>query len=120
EVGAHQPGLLDELELALDVGVEAHEHQALAAALPAIGAADAQHAVAVGDLEPARLAGLEAVARIGAPDVRTEGTAQTRRVLAAEEEIVVGAALGLPPAPCRARVAVRRVAVRRARRVGEA
>src|SRR5262249_9876432 len=71
-----QPRLLDELELPLDVRVQTHEEQTLIAArLRLVAAADAQDAMAIGDRQLILRPRIEALARVGAPDVRAERTA---------------------------------------------
>src|SRR5258708_20607038 len=86
ELRVHQPGRLHELELPLDVGVEADEDQALRA-----GRGVAVHAAAPHDAmlvhEPLRLCRGEAhalrqsIARVRAPDVRAERATETMAVL---------------------------------------
>ena len=65
-----EPRLLDELELPLEIGVEAHEEQAgVASFLRPITAADAKDAVTIGNRQLLLRAGIEALARIRAADV---------------------------------------------------
>ena len=90
EVGSEQPGLLQEFELALDVRIDAHEEQAgITLRLWYEGTADAQDAVAIADRELQRGPRIEAVARIGAPDVSAQRAAQAVRIFDAVLELVV-------------------------------
>src|SRR4030095_10035013 len=83
---AHDPVLLDELELPDDVRVEADEVQALVAA-DVVRAPAAEQAMAVGHL-PARLRIVgEGIARVGAANVRSH-RAPIAVTIVAEPEVV--------------------------------
>src|SRR5207302_11237977 len=85
------PGLLQEFELAFDVGAKAHEEQAgLLSRFGHILTADARNAVPVRDRDLISVAGIEAVERIGAADMRAERTALGFGILGAEQAMIVG------------------------------
>ena len=86
------PDLLQELELALDIGIEAHEHQAGLGqgVLRPVGTADAENAVTVGDRKLLRQIRDQIVARICPADMGAERTSHPRGILGAEQKIVVG------------------------------
>src|SRR5690606_8397095 len=103
-----QPGLLNELELAVDIRVEAHKQDAglLALVLRLVGPPDAQETVPVGDGELQFRSWREGIARIGAANMGTERTAHAVRILGTEKEVIVGL-----PASGLARIAHQRAAV---------
>ena len=85
-VGA-DPALLDKLELALEVGIEAHEEEAPRLSfLVHMGPPPAQQAVAVGDAQLERVVRGEAVARESAADMRSEWAAHALRIRVAIEK----------------------------------
>lgn len=86
-----QPRLLHELELPFEVGVQTHEEESrrLARGL-AITAADAMKAMTIRDRQLSLRSAREALARVGAPDVRAERTPKGLRILSAEQKVVVG------------------------------
>ena len=89
-----RPSLLHKLELPLDIGVQAHEEQALflELSLRAITPANPQDPVTVADGELfGRIARSERVSRIGSADMRSKRAAQSVGIVIREQEIVVGA-----------------------------
>src|ERR1043165_2099195 len=80
--GAGQPGLLDELELALDVAVQAHEQQpGIAPLRRLVEPADSEQPVPVRDRYLLHRPRHQTVARIGSADVRAERAARRLRIL---------------------------------------
>ncbi len=89
-----RPGLLHELELPLDIGVQAHEEQAglVEVALRIVAPAHPQDAMTIADGKLLRrISRPEGVPRIGSADMRSERAAQPVRIVLREQEIVVGA-----------------------------
>src|SRR2546423_10869509 len=90
---AHQPGLLHEFELPLDIPVQAHEQEArLLSGLFLVDATDAHDAVTIGDRDLIIGAWIEAVARIDAADMRAIRAAERFGIFRAEQEIIVAGA----------------------------
>ena len=87
------PGLLDELELPLQVGAGGQEDQALGRTLPlgarlGIGPAPAQDPVAADVIWRLEVVRYQAVPRIRAPDMGPQGAGEAPRVQGGVEEVV--------------------------------
>ncbi len=87
---AAHPGLLHEFELALDIAIEAHKHQAVILAfLRHIGTADAQDAVTIADVDLILRAGIKTVARIGPADMGAKRAPQPLWIFGAKQKIII-------------------------------